>query len=243
MDSTPKTTATHHHYEICMSPGCVADGADRLLSKMKALAPLDVSVKPGGCVSLCGNGPIVLDGNNKKNRKVSDKKLVELLFGEGGMTSEQQAVFDAFDVVSEAGDRLEQKDYEKAAEMYGKGIDMGLEAALSLGAPSDGDGPPSEGLRWLVDARNAEAAAKLNLRDADGAIESAESARELSKDSSLPALELLQESYAAKGDPEAELKALRTYFGLPEPEKMTTMQANKRRNLGFRLQKLEREAE
>ena len=116
---------------------------------VKALAPLDIAVKPGDCVSLCGNGPIVLEGN-KKNRRVSDKKLIELLFGEDGMTSDQQAVFDAFNMVVEAGDFLKQRNYEKAVELFGKGIDMGLEPALSLDSASEEDAAPSEALQWLV---------------------------------------------------------------------------------------------
>jgi len=228
-------------YEICISPGCVADGADQLLSKMQAFAPSNISVKPGDCCSLCGNGPIVLEGN-KKYRKVSDVKLVELLFGEEGMTSEQQAVFDAFNLVVEAGEFLKQRNYEQAIALYGKGIELGLEPALSLGNVAPDNDAPSQALQWLVGARQDEATAKLNMGDIGGAIDSAKSARDLSKESSLEALEILQESYAKQGDSIAELEALRTYFGLPEPEKMTTMQANKRRNLGFRLQKLEREA-
>ncbi|CAJ1948929.1 unnamed protein product [Cylindrotheca closterium] len=233
-------------YEICISPGCVADGADQLLSKMQALAPSHVSVKPGDCCSLCGNGPIVLDGNNKKHRKVNDVKLIELLFGEEGMNSQQQAILDAFNLVVEAEGFLEKKNYEKAVELYGKGIELGNEpaTATAIYPPNDGDDdkePIPAALQWLVNARQQEAVAKLSMKDLDGAVLSAQSACELSGNSSLEALEVLQEAQAALGDPQGELETLQIYFALPEPIKMTTMQSNKRRNLGFRLQKLERE--
>lgn len=231
-------------YEICISPGCVADGADQLLSKMQALAPSEMMVKPGDCVSLCGNGPIALEGN-KKYRKVSEVKLIELLFGEEGMNAQQQSVLDAFNLVMEADGFLKQKNYEKAVELYGKGIEMGLEPAMSAVETATDDDESSSmnaSLQWLVNAREQEATAKLNLGDVDGAVVSAQSACEISSNSSLGALEILQESYAKLGNnPKGELETLQLYFSLPEPTKMTTMQSNKRRNLGFRLQKLERE--
>ncbi|KAL3933068.1 MAG: hypothetical protein SGBAC_010561 [Bacillariaceae sp.] len=225
---------------------------------MQAVAPSDILVKPGDCVSLCGNGPIALEGN-KKYRKVSEVKLIELLFGEEGMNAQQQSVLDAFNLVTEADDFLKQKNYAKAVELYGKGIEMGLEPAMSTVETTttttitDDDGssslsssssssPNNAALQWLVNAREQEATAKLNLGDVDGAVVSAQSACEISSNSSLGALEILQESYAKLGNnPKGELETLQLYFSLPEPTKMTTMQSNKRRNLGFRLQKLERE--
>jgi tetratricopeptide (TPR) repeat protein len=230
-------------YEICLSPGCVADGADETLSRMHALAPPDAIIKPGVCCSLCGNGPIVLEGS-KKIRKVSEKKIIDMLFGDEGMDSQQQAVFDAFNLVSEANGALKQKDYEKATDLYKNGIDLGLEPALVLEErriPEDSDTSPP-GLQWLINARQQEGTAKLNIGDVDGAVSSAQSACDLSQNSSLDAFEALQEAYAAKGDAERELKTLQSLFALPEPEKMTAIQSNKRRQLGFRLAKLEREA-
>jgi tetratricopeptide (TPR) repeat protein len=251
-----KTTATT--YEVCLSPGCVADGAEETLAKMQALAPPNrIIVKSGVCCSLCGNGPVVLDeSNNKKYRKVSkDEKLVEILFGEEGMNSQQAAVLEGFNFVSEANDALNRKDYEKAVELYEKGITIGLQPSLDLVATIDTTGddeskekpcsvvPPTAGsLQWLITARQSEATARLNLGDSDGALLAAQSACELSQNVSPDALEVLHEVYGSKGDAGGELKALRALFGLPEPEKLTTMQANKRRGLGFRFAKLERES-
>jgi hypothetical protein len=230
-------------YEICLSPGCVADGADETLSRMHALAPPDVIIKPGACCSLCGNGPIVLEGS-KKIRKVSGKKIIDMLFGDEGMDSQQQAVFDAFNLVSEANVALKRKDYEKARDLYKNGMNLGLEPALVLEErrSSEDSDTSAPGLRWLINARQQEATARLNIGDVDGAISSAQSACELSQNSSIDAFEALQEAYAAKGDAERELNILHSLFALPEREKMTTIQSNKRRQLGFRMAKLEREA-
>jgi hypothetical protein len=121
-----------------------------------------------------------------------------------------------------------------------------MQAALDLEARRNTLEIPEEpslkpGLLWLVKARKNEAAAKLNLGDQDGAILSARSACDLSRNAFPEAFELLHEAYQAKGDTKGEMEALRYLFALPEPEKLTTMQANKRRGLGFRLAKLERE--
>ena len=54
-DSTPKLS-----FSVCLSPGCVADGAQATLDKLQALAPPTVvTVEAGTCESLCGSGPIV----------------------------------------------------------------------------------------------------------------------------------------------------------------------------------------
>lgn len=230
-------------YEICLSPGCVADGAGETLSRMRALAPPDVLVKPGVCCSLCGNGPVVLEGS-KQIRKVSGSKIIDLLFGDDGMDSEQQAVFDAFNIVLEADSALQQKEYKKATELYRVALDLGSGPTVALEGRRSPDTSETArpGLQWVINARQQEATAKLNIGDFDGAVSSAESACELSQNSSLDALDALQAAYEAKGEKEGELRSLQSYFALPEPEKLTTMQSNKRRQLGFRLAKLEREA-
>eukprot|EP00980_Cylindrotheca_fusiformis_P016525 scaffold4949_cov134-Cylindrotheca_fusiformis.AAC.4 len=230
-------------FEVCMSPGCVADGAEDTLSMMLALAPPDVGIKPGVCCSLCGNGPIILEGN-RKIRKVSQSKVVTLLFGDDGMNSEEQAVFDALNMVKEANDAMKRKNFKAASELYEAAIDLGLEPALALEDernPENEEPTSAQGIKWVINARQQEALSKLKIGDIDGAVSSAESAQTLSQNLSPGALEVLQEACAAKGDKEGEIRSLRAFFALPEPEKMTTMESNKRRQLGFRLDKLERE--
>ncbi|KAL3822530.1 hypothetical protein ACHAXA_007641 [Cyclostephanos tholiformis] len=44
---------------VCTSPGCKDDGAQSTLDRLLAFAPHGVDVVGGGCVSLCGSGPVV----------------------------------------------------------------------------------------------------------------------------------------------------------------------------------------
>jgi hypothetical protein len=232
-------------YEVCLSPGCVADGAESTLLKMQALAPPSLCVQGGVCCSLCGNGPVVFD-DNKRHRKVSETKLLSLLYGDEGINLQQEAVLEGFNLVVEADAAMKSNDCEKAVALYEKGLCVGMQAALDLEARRNTLETPEErsstsGLLWLVKARQNEAAAKLKLGDQDGAILSARSACDLSLNAFPEAFELLHEAYHAKGDTKGEMEALWYLFALPEPEKLSTMQANKRRGLGFRLAKLERE--
>jgi tetratricopeptide (TPR) repeat protein len=235
-------------YEVCLSPGCIADGAEATLLKLQALSPSGIIVKEGGCCSLCGNGPVVLDeANNKKYRKVSEKKLLDILFGEEDLNPQQEAVLKAFNLVADANDATDRNDYEGAVKLYEEAIDVGMQPALQLQGKRSGvteeelkSSPPS-GLRWLIKARKNEATAKLNVGDSDGAIIAAQSACELSQNASPDCLMLLHECYSSKGDVDGELKALRALFDLPEPEKISTTQANQRRTQGFRMAKLSRE--
>ncbi|OEU11798.1 hypothetical protein FRACYDRAFT_244922 [Fragilariopsis cylindrus CCMP1102] len=92
------TTSSIRNLEVCMSPGCIADGADQALLKLQALSSsssssitgdgtdvndaVGVVVKPGVCCSLCGNGPVVFDkSNNKKYRNVllSNDKILDIV--------------------------------------------------------------------------------------------------------------------------------------------------------------------
>jgi tetratricopeptide (TPR) repeat protein len=86
-------------YEVCLSPGCMADGAKATLERLQALAPPNVIVQPGRCSSACGHGPVVLENppendensgkttlNTKKrksvqvqHRRVKGAKIMDLL--------------------------------------------------------------------------------------------------------------------------------------------------------------------
>ena len=96
--SSSSTTSSIRNLEVCMSPGCIADGADQALLKLQALSSsssssitgdgtddndaVGVVVKPGVCCSLCGNGPVVFDkSNNKKYRNVllSNDKILDIV--------------------------------------------------------------------------------------------------------------------------------------------------------------------
>lgn len=85
--------------EVCLSPGCLADGARATLFRLRALAAAlpseassaagrTTSVRGGACCSLCGSGPVVTErtgkggggGGVRKFRNVSsDEKLLQVL--------------------------------------------------------------------------------------------------------------------------------------------------------------------
>ena len=235
--------------EVCLSPGCAADGAVATLHKLQALAPATVTVKPGVCCSLCGNGPVVLDiESNKKFKRVVGTKLLDLLFNEQDLTPQQDAILKGYNLIMEADEAMSRSDYGKAAQLYEEGLALGLQPALDMQqerdkiAAEDEDSlavPPA--LRWLIKARQAEASAKLKKGDADGAVRAVKSACELARNSSSEAFELLQEVYQTIGDRAGELGALQSLFNLPQPETPTVQMQNKRRTLGFRLTKLQKE--
>jgi hypothetical protein len=252
-------------FEVCLSPGCIADGAQSTLDQLFALAPPGVWAKPGVCCSLCGNGPIVVDNaNNKKYKRVvsGTAKVVDLVSqnGEFGktLTSMQQAILDGYDVITQANEALAKQDFAAAESLYEKGITTALDPAKELQqareqyeskyridqVKSETQGPvaPPRGLQWLIQAYQGKARAQSKIGNIDAAVVSAQKACDLSLNSSPQALEILQEMYQAQGNVSAELSALLLYFDLPEPEKATTVVSNKRRHLGFRRAKLEREA-
>ena len=236
--------ATTKIIEVCLSPGCVADGADGALLKLQALAPSDVSVVPGVCCSLCGNGPVVMEESNKKHRRVSEKKIIEILTEDSNLDSNQEKILEGFNLAMEGDGALEKNDFTTAAERYAKAMEIGFDAAVSIvesqestSSESPEDNAP-QSLKWVISARRNEAKAMLGLKDAAGAISSAELAFELSCNTCTKSLEILQEACQMKGDEIGELNALIALFDLPEPQKQAPMEANKRRSLGFRLAKL-----
>lgn len=229
-------------FEVCLSPGCLADGAEDLLSTMQAISPPNFEFKAGVCCSLCGNGPIILDETaNRKYKKATEKKLLDILF-EDGMSSDQEEILGAINFVSEANDARKRKSYDEAVQLYEKGIKLGLTPSLNLEATRTAckDGPPP-GLQWIIQARLNEAASRLEIEDSAGALNAAMSACELSRETSPEAFELLHQVHQANGNAEGELKALKSFFDLPEPANLTILQSNRRRTLGFRLANLERQ--
>jgi tetratricopeptide (TPR) repeat protein len=235
--------------EVCLSPGCLADGGKSTLEKLQSLAPPGLIVIPGLCCSLCGNGPVVMDqNNNKKFRRISGQKLLDLLFEEQEMNFQQKAIVGGYDLITQADDMVATKNYQEAVRLYEEATSLAFQPAKELQAARDDEIGVSEfptvpsGLIWLINAKQREATSRMNMGDMDGAIEAAKLACELSQNASPEAFEVLHEMYQSKGDASGELSALRALFGLPpEPQKPSTTVANKRRTLGFRLAKLERE--
>ncbi len=237
--------------EVCLSPGCVADGAETTLLKLRALSPscLNLEVKQGVCCSLCGNGPVAIDPKSgKKHRNITtNKKIIDLLEIEA-MDPNQEAVLEGIDLCLLGDQDLKRKNYKGAAQNYANGIEKGMTAAIALGSNDDS----TVALEWVVTALCNEGLCKLKFSDIDGAIVSAGTAYQLSQKTSSESLEVLQEAYEAKKEKPKELEALQALFVLYKQQeeaqkglklarrkKITPMEANKRRNLEFRLSQLE----
>jgi tetratricopeptide (TPR) repeat protein len=267
-------------YEVCLSPGCIADGASQTLEKLQALAPPNVIVKAGSCSSLCGNGPVLViqstggteeeDFPNrnkkvvtKKHRKVSGAKILDLLEGndedDSGSTGPPEALIEGYELVLQA-DALftKSKDYAQAVQLYEKALAIAFRPAMDLQTARDqmqkGEDLSSStvaittkqptGLNWLIRARCNEATCKLKLGDVGGALFAAQGACNLSRNTSAESFQVLSQVYQQKRDAGAELQALQTMFALPvvDESKLSFAQQNQRREFGFRLAKLEREA-
>ena len=113
-------------FQVCLSPGCVADGACDTLDKLRAVAPPEVEVGAGTCESLCGNGPVVsqTDGDDKKviHRRVAGSALVDLL-SEYPIHS---AIVEGYELVSQAKQHFIKKEYQEAIPLYEQGIQKAI---------------------------------------------------------------------------------------------------------------------
>jgi tetratricopeptide (TPR) repeat protein len=146
-------------YEVCLSPGCIADGASQTLEKLQALAPPNVVVKAGSCSSLCGNGPVLVahssGANNnehpkinekvmKKHRKVSGAKILDLLQGNnenedsGSPSGPPDALIEGYELVLQADDFFtKSKDYAQAVQLYEKALAIAFRPAMDLQTARD----------------------------------------------------------------------------------------------------------
>ena len=230
-------------FQVCLSPGCLADGARQTLDKLQALAPHNLDISAGTCESLCGNGPIVSQLSEKKkvtHRRVSGDALLDLLSD----YAIDPKLLEGYELVSQAQEWFLKKEYSQAMSLYEKGIRMALEPAKALLHldPQEGDGMPKR-VEWLVRAYRQEAESRLQLGDHDGALVAAKAACNLSNNADAASLEVLASVCQAGKNVRGELEALQALFALPEDAKMSREVANRRRTLGFRLAKLEREVD
>lgn len=252
--------STSTKYEVCLSPGCIADGAEATLRKMQALAPPGVLVEPGVCCSFCGNGPVVMTPEGKtpaKFKKVKGDKILDLLLADDQQSTESnnnynmEALIKGYELSMEAEKALGKQDYETALNLYEFAIETAFRAAMDLQKAREKQkcdilsetGIPI-GLLWLVTARRNEALTRLGLKDIDGAVLAAQASSNLARNRCPESLQVLAEIYQKKGDTSGELQTLKIFFGLPVDEaKLSRQDANDRRELGFRMAKLKREAE
>ena len=253
-DQAAAATATTKVLEVCLSPGCLADGAEGLMLKLKALAAPNsgCEIAPGVCCSLCGNGPVAIDpSTGKKHRRITtDDKILGLLFGGGGGGDEsdprRSAILEGVNACLEGDEDLRRNNHRGAIRHYARGLAAGMNPAIELASGG------ASSLEWVVHALCGEAEAKLGTSDTEGAVLSAGTAYQLSGKTSMKSLEVLREAYETKGDdPRKELEVLEALTGLyedeeerqaklprPKRKRLSPMEANKRRTLGFRLDTL-----
>lgn len=231
--------------EVCVSPGCVADGSKVTLDRMMALAPSTrVQVVKGGCVALCGKGPVVRENESIRHKYIKEgDKLLEKILGES-LPSE---LVDGYDLVQRAKQTAtKKKDYAHAVQLYSQGIAKALDTATK-NADKHASGPEAQtplNLLWLVEAYRDLAEILLETNDIKGAYTAVNSACKLSNGSDPLCFELLSKVYQAKSDNEGELKALQSMFDIPiEEETLPWHVSNRRRELEFRLIRLKNTVE
>jgi hypothetical protein len=256
-------------YEVCLSPGCVADGATATLEKLQALAPPNVIVKGGGCSSACGNGPIVIRSstntgsttNKKTFRRISTDKIYGLFADNEGIAVDSRLAH-GYDMVIQADQAFSSKNFQLARDLYAEAVAMAYDAAMETNAQrravqdSDTTGGISngqnlvspKGLQWMIRTRRNQALSTLKLMDAGnsranvaGALVAAQDACALSNDACSESFQVLAEVYRCMGDTGSEITALRRVFEVSDGAKLSFEAKTERRELGFRLTKLERQ--
>jgi tetratricopeptide (TPR) repeat protein len=133
-------------YRVCLSPGCVADGALKTYEQLLALAPPHVIVEAGSCHSLCGNGPVIdatttavksttttsssSPNNNKRMRKVSGPKVLQLLQDEGVIPE----LAEGYTLVLKGDEAFAAQQYSTAIELYEKAVHVAFRPAMEAQA-------------------------------------------------------------------------------------------------------------
>lgn len=238
-------------YEVCMSPGCMADGASSTLQKLQALVPPGDEVVEGVCCSLCGNGPIVMTPTEKmitKHRRTKGAKLLEILSQDKQAKLSQQLV-EAYALYEQGIEAMEVNDLETAVNPFKDAIRIGSgrpsvdlqEQRQKYGIENlSVDGIPT-GLLWLIDLQRKSAYAQIELKNLEGALIAAVAANNLAAGNDTESLEILVRIHEMGANPNEELAALRNLIQLMDSKgELSRQDQNKRRQMGFRQQNLER---
>jgi len=141
---------------VCQSPGCKDDGAASTLERLEAVAPPGVTVVKGGCVSLCGAGPVVEvcddDGDmtvsSIKKRRVKGREAILSLVdecaaarggeGEAGAVEPaltpdaRERLMDGYELSLQAAAALAKREHRSAADLYADAIEIGRRPAALL---------------------------------------------------------------------------------------------------------------
>lgn len=226
--------ATSRCLEVCLSPGCMADGARASLEKLQALAPFPVT--EGGCESLCGKGPIVIalnskNGEEKKylHKRIAGKSLLQLL--DDLETDVPTELVQGYELIENANEAADANKFNKAIPLFEEGITMAINTAKAHGGS----------LVWLGRALRSLAICQLKVYEKEAALQAIEQATELDP-SDAESWDVQAQIFEALNNAQGEFDALQAYFALPTNEAdLPRPVANRRRTLGFRLQRLERE--
>jgi hypothetical protein len=253
--------------EVCLSPGCLADGAQVTLQKIEALLADGTSTRKvvkGVCCSLCGNGPVVVLNGNRKIRQVNNNdKILKLLtidsndddYVDKSDHPRFQSVLQSFELIEQARAFIKSKDFVAGTKLFQEGINLGMNTFIK-GKFS------STQAAYLIEALKEQTIAFLQIPAKKDAVDAAQRCVDLIRNSNdyvdqnevarlvlYSSLECLQETLEAcsKDVPTVdrknlaqELEVLRELMSLPVQAGLSTVQQNRRRSLGFRLQKLER---
>ncbi|KAL3780781.1 hypothetical protein HJC23_006719 [Cyclotella cryptica] len=270
---------------VCTSPGCRDDGALSTLGRLTALAPPRIRVAKGGCVSLCGSGPVVEvcdkldDVNSMKRKRVKGEAIIGLLdeLADSNDSDSEQLLFtsymrdrlvEGYEFFLQANDAYDSKQYQSAVDLYEEAVQNGRKPAIILqearekyGVTHEQESGFPEGLLWLVQAFRNSCRARLALGDVDGARRDAFAATVFSQNTDAASQECLADVCKESGDALGELQAVKASMELyerleekysqplpgkdavarAEAAKIRSDAASKKRELGFRLAKLERQ--
>lgn len=234
--SLPLTTAFSAEIRVCQSPGCLDDGARETLDYLTSLAPPDVRVGKGRCLSLCGAGPVVeviKDGSGAsslKEKKVAGEKMKNMIIkwhdsNDGDVLKPYQITgrVQGYEESIQAREAYDAKDFEGALELCTFAIQDARKPAMLLQEARDRDssagcesneelGFPVE-MRWLIETFKVSCRCRLVLGDVEKARSDAFAATIFSKNSDPDAHECLAEVCKATHDLIGELQALKAAVG------------------------------
>lgn len=213
---------------VCQSPGCQADGALATFKCMSTLAPPGIDVLKGGCVSLCGQGPVVEISNNfddvttiqtlKKKRVKGSETIISLLDeivdGDGDEPALKPYMRDrlilGYELSLEAEEAYKAKSYALAVELYTDAIESGRKTALILQETRAAAGSDTEqSMQWLVTSFKNSCRARIVLKDLDNARRDAFAATVFSQNLDPDAHECLAEVCSSSDDALGELQAMK----------------------------------
>lgn len=244
---TASSSSVHNHVvEVCVSPGCLADGAENTFAKLKALAHPSICIREGKCESLCGKGPVLIQNPDEEGRigssgrhvkrklvlkYMSGDKIVSFLEGlmildDEGVPADNNAkenrriipdsLMKGYDLVEEGLDKFSQKLYGDASQLLKEGIDIGFQPAKEFGG----------NMEWMIVAHQTLAESLLetkqlceNKNDDDHLLDSALTyiTEALAlKPEDEKLYEVLGAIYQARNDLDGEYRAMRAMFDLPQ---------------------------